>query len=149
MVLRISRTGVLGALSGVLSQIDGAGSNTPTPQLIVYSGPRPAYWADPITTQLALITYNIPNSPAFAITLAASPVDDGTGTLQDLNPAIAAASGTATFFRIINKSGGVCMEGDVTDSTGNGELIISTTNVLIGYAVKITGLTVKFSSTQQ
>lgn len=100
--------------------------------LRLYSGTRPAN-ADtaPAGTLLAELTCGTPFAPA-----ASSGVLTANSITQDSS---ANATGTATWFRLVNSAGSTTvMDGDVTATGGGGDLELVTTSVVTGQPVQVT-----------
>lgn len=107
-------------------------------KLAIYDGTQPADPATAVSTQTKLVEFTL-KSPAFGA--AAQGTKKATVTL-DLPAAVAAtASGTASWFRVVDSSGNALWDGDVTDSGGNGNLKISATAIVSGIDVNIVSLT--------
>lgn len=100
--------------------------------LRIYSGTRPAN-ADtaPAGTLLAELTCGTPFAPA-----ASSGAFAANAITQDSS---ANATGTATWFRLVNSAGTTTvMDGDVTASGGGGDLELVTTSITSGQPVQVT-----------
>lgn len=100
--------------------------------LRIYSGTRPAN-ADtaPAGTLLAELVCGSPFAPA-----AASGAFNANAITQDSS---ADATGTATWFRLVNSAGTTTvMDGDVTATGGGGDLQLVTTSIVAGQPVQVT-----------
>lgn len=136
MVVHISNNAAKAALVAILGIID---AESPTGgSLIIYSGTRPASADDAISGgNVALITFVLPN-PSFG-----APTDNGTGAQSAANAitaVTAAATGTASFFRLTDGAGTDVFDGAVTDTTGSGDLKLSTISVVTGIDVSVVSL---------
>ena len=103
--------------------------------LRIYSGSRPAT-AGAATTLLAQLTCNATFAPA---------ASSGVLTLNAISPATsAAATGTATWFRIVQSDGSTfVMDGSVsTVAAGTGDLRLDDTNIVLGGTVAISSATI-------
>jgi hypothetical protein len=112
----------------VLNAIDGGtGAGT----LNIYSGTRPAT-AAAITTQvlLGVLTFSDPCGTVTSGVLTFSAIT------QD---ASADATGTATWFRVLDGSGSFVMDGAITVTGGGGDMTLNTTSITIGGPISVTG----------
>lgn len=106
--------------------------------LRIYDGTRPAGPGTAVGAQTLLLEYTL--GEPFG-TVAA-----GVITL-DVDPALTdqgLAAGTATWFRLVDGSGGNVgvIDGSVTATAGGGDLTINTTTVSVGLDVEVTGGTI-------
>lgn len=122
------------AAAGVKAQTDLADGG----KLAVYDGTQPAGPGTAVTTQNKLVEFTL-KSPAFGAPTAGT--NKQTVTLDNPAAVAAALNGTASWFRIVDSSGVALYDGDVTDSSGNGNLKIGSTNVVQGIDVNIVSLT--------
>jgi hypothetical protein len=99
-------------------------------KLRIYSGTRPATGGT-ATTLLA----ELPCSATFAP--AAS---GGVLTLNALTSATAAATGTASWFRILTSANGIVLDGDV--GTSGSDLNLNSTAITSGGSVSVTSFTI-------
>lgn len=106
-----------------------AGSNT---TFCLYSGVPPANADTAITTQVLLVA--LPISGVFGTDV------NGTLTLGAVTQTNAAATGTATFFRIFKSDNSVVMDGSVGLSSA--DLILNTVDITAGQSVDITAGTI-------
>lgn len=103
--------------------------------LRIYSGTRPATGGT-ATTLLAQLTCNATFAPA---------ASSGVLTLNAISPATsAAATGTATWFRVVQADGTTfVMDGSVsTVAAGTGDLRLDDTNIVLGGTVAISSATI-------
>ena len=125
-VLRLS-TAARNASTDAISALVDAGATAGTVK--IYDGVQPATPDDAATgTLLATVVLG---DPAFAASVA------GTATGADPVSVDAAATGTATWFRMADGDGSPVMDGDVTDEAGTGTLKLSTTSLVAGSPVDI------------
>lgn len=100
----------------------------------IYNGTQPATCGT-ATTLLAEATLNDP----------AGTVASGVLTL-DIDPAVtdssANATGTASWFRIVDSDGNCAVDGTVTATGGGGDLTLSSTSITSGGTVTITSFTI-------
>lgn len=135
MALKLGIATAIAAADAAVDLIDiGAAAS----RLIIYDGTEPAAPATAITTQVALVTFNLPD-PAFGV--AVDTTQGGTATANAVSPVAAAASGTATWFRILDGNNVVILQGDVTDTAGSGNLKVSSTSIVSGIEVSVISLT--------
>lgn len=136
MAISISNVAAIAACAAFTAAVDtGAG----TSKLIIYGGSAPANADVAIGAQPVLVTFNLPD-PAFG-----APVDINPGahaTANAVTPVQASATGTASFFRMIDGNGATVLQGTVTDTAGNGDLKLSSTAIITGIDVTVVSLTV-------
>lgn len=135
MTLRFSAAVAALACAAYTGAVDAA---TTPGKLIIYDGTRPADGDEDPTTQVALVEFDF-GDPAFA-----APVNVTAGAQATANPLAAVpatASGTASWFRIYDGDGNPLWDGTVTDTTGNGDLKVSSTTVVMGIEVSVVSLT--------
>lgn len=134
--LFISNLSARAACDAIVDRIDlGAAAG----KLRIYSGTAPAD-ADAALSGNTLLAELVLSDPAF-------------GAAADLNPGARAtanaiaddtaadATGTASFFRIVDSDGTVIMQGDVTATGGGGTLQLATVSIVANAVVKVTSLT--------
>jgi hypothetical protein len=129
-----SRTEMVDAL------VDLIDTANPTPgELVIYSGTRPAPDAVPgAATALATVVLD---NPAFA------PATAGAAILGVPTSVAASASGTASWFRIVDGADASVFDGSVTATGGGGDLELATTALTVGLTVDITSGTVTMPAT--
>ncbi|MDQ0317733.1 hypothetical protein [Amorphus orientalis] len=135
MTVSIAAAAAMAACDAINGFID-AGASAGT--LVIYEGTRPASVATAIGAQTALVTLTL-GDPAFAA--AVDTTAGGHATANPVDPVQAGASGTAQFFRIFDGDGDAVIDGDVTDTAGNGDLKLSSTAVVAGIDVTVVSLT--------
>lgn len=136
MAVRLSNAAARAACDAINNLINAGSAGAAT--LVVYSGARPADVDTDVVAQVALVVFNLP-SPAFA-----PAVDAGAGghaTANAITSVVAAATGTASFFRIYNRDGDGVFDGSVTDTAGAGDLKLSSTAVIKDIDVSVVSLT--------
>jgi hypothetical protein len=106
-----------------------AGTNS---QFNLYSGTQPANANTAITTQVLLVS--MPIAGVFGTDT------NGTLTLGAVTQTNAAASGTASFFRIFKADNSVVMDGSVGLSSA--DLILNSVDIVAGQSVDITAGTI-------
>lgn len=136
MATRLPNASQQASADAVVDRID-LGTGTATGLLRIYSGAQPAD-ADTAPVGTLLVEIALAN-PAYgsADTTGAAAL---AGTPRSAN---AAAAGTATSFRIINRDGATVFDGAVratADSDTGQELVLDNTNIAVGQQVSITSL---------
>ena len=118
------------------AKMDTVTSQTGTSALLrIYDGTRPANPNTAITSQTLLVALTC-NASAFAA--AAS---GGVLTANAISNGTAAASGTASWFRLVKSDGTTpIMDGDV--STSGADLNLNNTSIATSQTVSVTSLTV-------
>ena len=97
----------------------------------IRSGTRPATANTTATgTLLATVTFA---DPAFGNSSA------GVATVTDPAAVTAAATGTASWVRILDSNAAAVMDGDVTATGGGGDVTLASTSIVSGQTVDITG----------
>jgi hypothetical protein len=124
MALAYSTTIRNGMLDFLTAQVDlqvGAGL------LRIYDGTRPATGGT-ATTKLAELTFSVTSAPA-----SSGGVLTANAITQDSS---ADASGTATWFRVVDASGTFCYDGNV--GTSGSDLNLTTTTIVATQPVSVT-----------
>lgn len=118
-------------LNQVTARIDGG---TGAGLLRIYDGTRPATGGT-ATTLLAQLTMTDPSAPA---------ASNGTLTLSAITQDSSAdATGTASWFRIVQSDGTTfVMDGSVTATGGGGDLQLNSVSLTAGGAVAVTAFTI-------
>ena len=99
----------------------------------IYNGIRPTAGGT-VTTLLAELTLSYPCAAAAAAGVwSADPISPDTS---------ADATGTATWFRLVDATGVFVMDGDVGIGGSGAELILNSTSITIGQQVAISSLTI-------
>jgi hypothetical protein len=108
----------------------GAGAGT----IQIRSGTRPA---DPSVTATGTLLATVTCAdPAFGSS------SGGSATISDPAAVTAAATGTATWFRALDSNAAACFDGLVTATGGGGDLTLTTTSIVSGMQVDVTGGTI-------
>ena len=126
--------GIRAALDSLVDRVD---LNSPPGKVRIYSGTPPAD-ADASLSGNTLLAELIMSNPAFGAAADSSPGATATASAIS-NDASADATGTATFFRILDGSNNVVAQGQV--STSGAELNLNTTSIVSGAIVSITSMT--------
>ena len=128
-----ARNAMVDALTALLNA--GAGPGT----IAIRSGTRPTLPSDTATGTLLQTTTCA--DPAFGASAS------GVGALTDPASVNAVASGTASWFRAFDSNGVAYFDGSVTATGGGGDLTLTTTTIVSGQPVDITGGTITMPAT--
>ncbi|HEX7099347.1 MAG TPA: hypothetical protein VF377_08890 [Acidimicrobiia bacterium] len=120
------RNAQLQALADLIDAGAGAG------KLRIYSGSRPSTGGSE-TTILAELTLSSPPEAS---------VSNGVLTFGTISDATAVASGTATWFRILDSDNNPLIDGSVSATGGGGDLQLNSTSIVAGGTVSITSFTI-------
>jgi hypothetical protein len=134
MTLNVSNAAAKAMLDALtaLGNVGGAG------KLRIYSGTMPTDTDTALSGNTLLIDFAL-NADDFPDASDANPgASSVANTISDVN---ASATGTATFFRILNNAGTAIMQGTVTATGGGGDCIITTTSVVSGQPCHVVSLT--------
>lgn len=126
-IVATARNAMLDALNARINLGAGAGL------LRIYDGTRPAT-GGAATTLLAELTLSDPAAPAAAagvLTLSAITQDSS-----------ANATGTATWFRIVDSDANAVFDGSVTATGGGGDLQLVTTSITATQPVQVSSFTI-------
>ena len=130
----LSNAAAIAALDAVVDLIDaGAAAGT----VIIYDGTEPADADTAITTQNVLAQITL-DDPAFGAASDNSPGAIASASNLPKTDTSADATGTATFFRVLDSNSNVVMQGDVTATAGGGDMTLNSTSIVAGAAVRIT-----------
>jgi hypothetical protein len=128
-----ARNAMVDALVDLLDA--GAGAGT----VQIRSGSRPSLPSDAATGTLLQTTTLA--DPAFGASAS------GTSALTDPASSNAVASGTASWFRAFDSNGVAYFDGSVTATGGGGDLTLTTTTIVSGQPVDITGGSITMPAT--
>lgn len=124
MIITIDDATANTCLSNILARLD-AGSAVAAPTIEFYTGTKPAKPDVAVTSQVLLGTCTC-TPTAGAVATRALTFDAIT---QD---SAADATGTAAWCRFKNRDGVAIIDGDVTNTSGNGFAKLNTTSIVIG-----------------
>lgn len=137
MVGFISNVAALGACDYIVDQVD-TGSGNASGHFRIYSGSVPTD-ADTALGAQVLLAEPVCSNPAFGAAADIAPGARATAsTITD--DSSADATGTASFFRIVNRSGTAVMQGAC--ATSGSELNFNSTAISSGAIVSVTSFTV-------
>ena len=135
MVVHLANPSAIAACAAINAGID---AGTGPGLLRVYAGSRPADANTALTGQTLLIEF-VMKDPAFGAPTQVGNTAVATAVAPD--PVQAVATGTATFFQILDSGETVILDGLVTDTAGAGDLKLSNTAVVSGIDVTVVSLT--------
>lgn len=136
MALKLAFNAAKASADAVVSLIDADDMNGG--QLIIYDGTEPATPETVLDIQMALAIFALPK-PAFVPS-----IKNGSDAFAEANPVdsvLAIESGTASWFRLVDGDGVAVLQGSVTDTTGTGDVKVSSTSILTGVEVSVLALT--------
>lgn len=132
----ISNAAAIAACDAIVDRID-LGSGTATGLLKIYSGTVPTDADTALGAQVLLGTLTMTN-PAFGAAADIAPGARATAaTITE--DSTADATGTASFFRIVNRDGTVIIQGTV--GTSGADLNLNSVAIQAGAAIQVTSLT--------
>jgi hypothetical protein len=139
MGYQLTATARNNALDEITALVD-AGSGPG--KIRIYSGTAPANADAALSgnTLLAELPLSDPSFPAASsgtLTLDVTPVPEDTS---------ADATGTATFFRILDSDNNPVMQGTVSATGGGGDLQLNTTSIVAAGPVRVTSLTISIAA---
>jgi len=136
MAVRISTDAAIAACNTITALFD-AGEGAA--KLRIYGGTRPASVDTPISNQTLLVEFEL-QKPAFGAAVDAN--NGGHATAEPVDPVQALQTGNAVFFRVFDGDDKAIMDGDVSDTSGTGDLKLSSTSVIQGIDVTVVSFTV-------
>lgn len=131
MTYTLSNGAANAAIDAVVDSLDGGSPGT----IKIYDGTKPATADTAVTTQTLLATVTLAN-PAFGSAASRS------ASLNDPAAVTAVATGTASWFRAANSAGTAKFDGTV--GTSGSDLNMSSTSIVSGGSVDITGGTFSY-----
>lgn len=128
-------TGLRNALANeITAQID-AGTGVTAGQIKIYTGSQPANPQTAASGTL-LATINLHTPPSFGS------ASTGTITADTIANVTVAASGTAGWFRLLDRDGTTIADGQVTATGGGGDMTFDNVAFVAGGTVSITSFTI-------
>lgn len=140
----VSKTPAKTALNAVVDSLDtGTGANA---RVRIYSGTQPASPDTAIGTQTLLAEIDLGTAAVFGAAAtgtggSASSVTANASAILPKSDASANATGTAAWFRAINKAGTAKIDGSV--GTSSADMIIDSTSITAGQVVKLNSWKIK------
>lgn len=135
MTLKISTDLAIVACDALVDAVDAGPAIS---QLVLFDGTAPTGLSDAITTQKALVAFDLPE-PCFGA--SASITGGARATANAIAQVRATEDGTAKFFRVVDGNGVAIWQGDITAVGGGGDLELSTTTVVSGIDVIVVSWT--------
>lgn len=139
MTISIANAQAITCCDAIVDSID-TGTTNPQGKLVVYDGTPPANVDAALSGNTVLAELDMSN-PAFG---AAS--DDTPGAIATANSisddTSANATGTASFFRILDRDDTPRVQGTITATAGGGDIEFNSTSISAGALVRITSLTI-------
>lgn len=135
MAMKFANAPAIAACDAIVDLID---VGTPASTLVIYSGAQPANPGVAIGAQVPLVTFALPD-PAFGNAAAVS--GGAAASMNAVTSVAAAATGTAAFFRIFDGNGAAIMDGVVSDTSGSGDVKLSSTSIVSGVDISVVSLT--------
>lgn len=138
MTLSIDNASAIAACDAIVDNCDNGTTNAQA-TLVIYSGTPPANVDTPLSGNTVLAQLSMSN-PAFGGAVDAAPGATATaGAITD--DTSADATGTATFFRILDRDNVPRIQGTAGD-VGTEELVLNSASIQAGAAVVVSSLTV-------
>lgn len=106
--------------------------------ITVYNGAQPATPNTPVSTQIVLVTFTLPD-PAYGAPIDTTPGAVATGNA--IAPATATADGTATWYRVTDSDGNAVWDGDAGDLASSASLKLSNTVITTGVEITVVSST--------
>lgn len=130
---KLSVAAAIAACDAIVDKIDvGAG----TAAIKIYDGSKPATPDVAVSSQVLLATLNLAN-PAFGGAVSNS--GNGTATANAVSNGTAVATGTASWFRVLDRNGAAVIDGTV--GTADCDLILNSIAISSGATVAVTAWT--------
>ena len=130
----IANASAIAALNAVVDLIDaGSGSG----KVNIYAGTQPTDADTALGSQTLLAEITL-GDPAFGAASDANPGATAAASGLPKTDTSANATGTASFFRVVDSDNNVIMQGDVTATAGGGDMTLNSTSIVSGAAVRIT-----------
>lgn len=114
------------------------GTTQASAHLFIYSGTVPAT-ADATLAGQTLLADLVMSNPAFGNSVDTNPGASSTANAIT-DDSSANATGTATFFRIVDRDSVPRLQGTVSATGGGGELQLNSTSIVAGQRVQVTSL---------
>lgn len=138
MTFYIANASAIAAADAVVDRVD-VGTTNPQGRVRIYAGTVPADADAALGGATLLAELNMSN-PAFGNAVDANP--GATATASAIADDTAAdATGTATFFRVVNRDAATVLQGTVTTTGGGGDMEMNSTAIQINATVKINSMT--------
>ena len=135
----LTNAAAIAACDAVVDRVD-LGTTDATGDIKIYSGTIPTDADTALGAQVLLAELDM-SIPAFGAAVDAAP--GGRATANAISDDTSAdAGGTASFFRMNNRDNATVLQGDVTATSGGGDLELNTVSIVASAKVSITSMTV-------
>ena len=135
MTMKINNVSARAACDAINALINaGAGDS----HVSVYNGTRPVTPETAVGAQLLLVDFPLPD-PIFPGAIQVG--TNATATANAIPAATATDDGTATWFRVFDGNGVAVQDGDVSDTSGAGDMKLANVNIVDGITVTIVSWT--------
>lgn len=135
LATRISQSAANAACDAIVDKIDvGAG----TAKLAIYDGTQPTDPDTAITSQVKLAEFTLPN-PCFGSATTGGGGGQATALGVPYTDSSADATGTASWFRVVDRNGAAITDGSV--GTGTNDMVIDNVSIALGQTVKVNSWT--------
>lgn len=134
MALQISNVAAKAAMDAVTALCNAGGVG----KLRIYSGTKPTDVDTALSGNTLLIDFALA-ATAFGASTDANP--NALATAAAITGVNASATGTATFYRLLNNAGTAIEQGTVTATGGGGDCTLTTVSVVSGAPCTVTSLT--------
>lgn len=139
MTVFISNAAAIAALDTLVDRLD-LGSTNAQARVRIYSGTPPADADTALSGNTLLAELNMSN-PAFGAAVDLNPGARATASAISDDTA-ADATGTATFFRLVDRNVATVVQGSVTATGGGGDMTLNSVALQINARVVVTSLTI-------
>jgi len=129
-------TGLRNTLADAITGLLDTGSTNPSARLLIYDGTQPTNPQTAVSTQVLLATVALHVPPSFGAAATGVITGDTIANVTVTN------SGTAAWFRLINRAGTVIADGQITVTGGGGDMTFDNVTFVAGGTVSITSFTI-------
>ena len=133
MAIKLAAATAIAMVNAAAALSDGGAA---AGKLRIYSGSQPAN-PDTAPAGTLLVEFTL-GDPAFGA--GSDGVTGATATGNAVAPVAATATGTATWFRMVDSNNNAIIDGDVTDTAGTGSLKVSSTAIIAAIDVSIVSM---------
>jgi len=139
MTLSIANAQAINVCDEVVDSVD-LGTTDPNGEVVIYSGTPPANVDASLAGNTVLAELAMSN-PAFGNATDATP--GATATANSISDDTSAnATGTASFFRILDRDNTPRIQGTITATGGGGDMELNSTSISSGATVSISSMTI-------
>jgi hypothetical protein len=135
----LSNVAAIAANDAIVDLVDG-GTTNPEGRIRIYDGSKPAGGPDEAIVAQTLLAELPMSNPAFGNSVDAAPNARATASAIT-DDSSADNPGTATWFRVVNRDSVAVIDGDVTATSGGGDLELNSVVISAGAVVSITAFT--------